>query len=89
MGELTDGASNGFRPAYERLHVLDRTLTEAKLAFWPIITLESLVGKHAAYDRWYRLEDCRSRLRIALHDLHINSSDTRTRVIHLAPWQSY
>lgn len=80
---LANDSNQSLSNTYQRFRALDQRLIEAKLALRPVITLEGLIGRRVAYERWIHLEDCRSWLRIALHDLDLDSSKPAKTPTHL------
>ncbi|CAM2162157.1 FUSC family protein [Paraburkholderia sacchari] len=78
---LASGGDVGLAHAYLQLHVLNRRLTEAKQALRPVMTLEGLIGRRVTYERLRCLDDCRSWIMIALHNL--KSSKPVSAVVHL------
>ncbi|MCO5396668.1 FUSC family protein [Ralstonia soli] len=82
---LAAGATQRLSDTYQRFRTLDRRMSEAKLALRPVMTLERLIDKHATHERWCHLEECRSWLKIVLHDLDLNSSKSLTTMVDLQP----
>lgn len=78
---LAGGGDTGLAHAYLRLHVLHQRLSEAKQALRPVITVEGFIGRRTTYERWRCLDDCRSWIMIALHNL--NSCKPISAVVHL------
>ncbi|MCR4471797.1 MULTISPECIES: FUSC family protein [unclassified Burkholderia] len=71
---LANDSKESLSNTYQQFRVLDQKLIEAELALRPVITLEGLIGRRTTYERWICLEDCCSWLKIALHDLDLDSS---------------
>lgn len=80
---LANDSNQSLSNTYQRLRALDQRFIEARLALRPIITLEGLIGRRVAYERWIHLEDCRSWLKIVLHDLDVDSSKPGETPTHL------